>query len=306
MRDSFIESLFSLASIDKNIVLMTGDLGFGVLDKFAKDLPRQFVNAGIAEQNMLGMASGMAMDGKVVFVYSIGNFPTFRAFEQFRNDASYHGANVKVVSVGAGYSYGSLGMSHHATEDLAVMRALPGVTIISPGCLWEARQSAKALLETNGTCYLRLDKSNAGETQKDEEKFQLGKLRIIREGTDGAIFATGGILGTALSVANVLASGSINLAVYSVHSIRPFDSEGLLKVVSSCDACFTIEEHVLTGGLGAIIAEHCMDAGVHPKYFHRFGISGGYSSIVGSQDYLRSASGLDSQSIVNRIKTILA
>lgn len=306
MRDSFIESLFALASSDKKIVLMTGDLGFGVLDKFAKNLPRQFVNAGVAEQNMLGMASGMAMDGKVVFVYSIGNFPTLRALEQIRNDAAYHGANVKVVTVGAGYSYGSLGMSHHATEDLAVVRALPDVTILSPGCLWEARQSAKALLETSGTCYLRLDKSNAGETQKNGEQFQLGKFRVIREGTDGSIFATGGILGTALSVADALASDGIDLAVYSVHSIRPFDSEGLLEAVSRRGACFTIEEHVLTGGLGAIIAEHCMDAGVHPKYFHRFGISGGYSSIVGSQDYLRNACGLDLLSIVNRIKNILA
>ena len=156
MRDTFVRTLIALAKEDPNIELMTGDLGFGVLKPFWEQLPDQFVNAGIAEQNMTSAAAGMALEGKTVFTYSIGNFPTLRCLEQIRNDCAYHHANVKIVCVGGGFVYGSLGMSHQATEDIAVMRALPDVAVLCPGDLVEAEEATRAIARYPGTCYLRL------------------------------------------------------------------------------------------------------------------------------------------------------
>src|SRR5437870_4203198 len=138
MRDAFMARLERMAAADPRVFFITGDLGFGVVDRFAEKFPRQFLNAGVAEQNMTGLATGLALEGRVVYTYSIGNFPTLRCLEQVRNDAAYHDANVKVVAIGGGFSYGALGMSHHAMEDLAILRAIPGITVVAPGCLWEA------------------------------------------------------------------------------------------------------------------------------------------------------------------------
>lgn len=156
MRDTFVRTLIDLARKDPNIELVTGDLGFGVLKPFWETLPNQFLNAGIAEQNMTTVAAGMALSGKTVFTYSIGNFPTLRCLEQIRNDCAYHQANVKIVCVGGGFVYGALGMSHQATEDIAVMRALPDVAVLCPGDLVEAEAATKAIADYPGTCYLRL------------------------------------------------------------------------------------------------------------------------------------------------------
>ena len=156
MRNTFVRTLIELAKKDKNIELITGDLGFGVLKPFWEQCPDQFTNAGIAEQNMTTVAAGMALEGKTVFTYSIGNFPTLRCLEQIRNDCAYHNVNVKVVCIGGGFVYGSLGMSHQATEDLAIMRALPDVVVMAPGDLVEAEECTKAIAAYDGTCYLRL------------------------------------------------------------------------------------------------------------------------------------------------------
>lgn len=306
MRDIFVADLLNKAKIDKRINLVTGDLGFGVLTKFAEELPEQYLNAGVAEQNMLGLSAGMALDGKIVFVYSIANFPTIRALEQIRNDAAYHDANVKVVSIGGGFSYGALGMSHHATEDLAIMRAIPQIKILAPGCLWEAEHAVGALIESEGTCYLRLDKSSAGRTNRPGEVFEFGKMRRLREGNQGVIFAIGGILEVALKAADELATKGIKIRVYSVHSLCPFDLEELLLAIKECRNCFTLEEHIVGGGLGGLIAESCLEAGVLPEIFYRFGVRGGFSSVVGSQDYLRSTFGLDAKTISKKVEDLVS
>src|SRR6185437_12163498 len=161
MRDAFIRALAEMAEADRRVLLVTGDLGFGVFDQYRRRFPGQFLNAGVAEQNMTMVATGLALEGRVVFTYSIANFPTLRCLEQIRSDAAYHQANLKVVAIGGGFSYGALGISHHATEDLAILRALPGITVLAPGDLWEAEQATRVLAATPGTAYLRLDKSHA-------------------------------------------------------------------------------------------------------------------------------------------------
>ncbi|MEN7341931.1 MAG: transketolase C-terminal domain-containing protein [Pseudomonadota bacterium] len=292
MRDAFIARLTEHAKADRDIVLVTGDLGFGVLTDFAKNYPEQFINAGVAEQNMTGLATGLALAGKTVFTYSIANFPILRCLEQIRNDAAYHDANVNVVAIGGGFSYGALGMSHHATEDLAIMRALPQVTVLSPGCLWETEEITSALPKIPGACYFRLDKSHAGRTGREGEKLEIGKARQLREGSDVTLLTTGGILGEAIACADSLASKGVTCDLFSYHTISPFDEQSMLSSLEKTGCLVTLEEHVLTGGLGSIAAEVCLDASVYPKKSKRLGITGGYCSKVGDQNYLRGVYGL--------------
>ncbi|HEX3866220.1 MAG TPA: transketolase C-terminal domain-containing protein [Gemmatimonadaceae bacterium] len=304
MRDVFIERLTALAERDPRIMLITGDLGFGVLTKFEERFPRQYLNAGIAEQNMTGLATGLALEGRIVFTYSIGNFPTLRCLEQIRNDAAYHGANVNVVSVGGGFSYGALGVSHHATEDLSIMRAIPGVTVVSPGCDWEVAEAVPAIVALPGTTYLRLDKSSAGFTRRDGETFELGRARRVRDGDAATIVATGGILGIVLSAADQLADSGIRCRVLSMHTIKPFDANAICSAARETGGIVTVEEHVIEGGLGSAVAEALLDNGVAPRASARLGLRGGFATVVGSQQYLRSAYQMAESDIVGAVRHV--
>ncbi len=306
MRDTFIARLLEHAQRDPRITLVTGDLGFKVFDEFRAQRPSQFLNAGVAEQNMTALATGMAMEGHVVFTYSIGNFSTMRCLEQIRNDACYHAANVKVVSVGGGFSYGSLGISHHATEDLAIMRSLPDITVFSPGDLWEAAEATSACIATPGTCYLRLDKSAGRPSHTTGEVFTPGRIRTVRTGDDVCIVVTGGILQEAQSVAELLAGVGLSVRILSVHTVRPLDVQTLIEAARSCGALITLEEHTVHGGLGGAVAEALMDSGVTPRRFKRIGLSGAFASIVGSQSYLRKRYGLDALSVAETIRALLS
>lgn len=295
-----------MARTNDRLFLMTADLGFRVLDNFAAEFPKQYLNVGIAEQNMVGLATGMAMDGRIVFTYSIGNFSTLRCLEQIRNDACYHEADVKVVAVGGGFSYGPLGISHHATEDLSIMRSLPNMTVVAPGDQWEAREATKALTVTPGTCYLRLDKSPAPATARKNEVFRIGEARTVREGNDITLIATGGILGAALEAADSLVEQGIACRVLSMHTIKPFDTEAVLRACRETGGIVTVEEHTIHGGLGSLVAETCLDAGVRPNAFRRIGLRAGFSSIVGAQEYLRREYGMDPKSIAKAVAELVS
>lgn len=305
MRDRFIQTLCQIAERDPRIMLITGDLGFAVLDEYRRRFPCQFINAGVAEQNMTLVATGMALEGHIVFTYSIGNFPTLRALEMIRNDAAYHSANVKVVSVGGGFSYGALGISHHATEDLAIMRSLPGVVCVSPTSLGEVADATRTIARTPGTCFLRLDKDK-GSDGPGEEPFVLGRPRVLRRGRDVAFFVTGGILSEVAKAADELERVAISPSIYSVHTLKPIEPERVLNAAGTHRAIVTVEEHTIHGGLGGLVLETLADAGVHPGKFLRIGLDGCFSSVVGSQMYLRASCGMDARSIVSRTKALLA
>lgn len=305
MRDTFIARLHQHAKANRDIVLVTGDLGFGVLTEFAEVLPEQFINAGVAEQNMTGLATGLAMTGKTVLTYSIANFPILRCLEQIRNDAAYHDANVKVVSIGGGFSYGALGMSHHATEDIAIMRALPAVTVFVPSCLWEVEEITTAMLSHPGTCYLRLDKSHAGRTSHNGEVFVVGKARTLRHGNDVTIVTAGGVLASVLEAADQLAGAGISATVVTMPTVKPIDHDAIKSLCESKRPIMTVEEHVLDGGLGAAIVESCVDQGLQLPPIRRCGIVGGYCSTVGDQNFLRSRFGLDSVGLAATAKDLL-
>ena len=302
MRDTFVRTLLEIAKKDKNVYIITGDLGFGVLKPFWTELPDQIINAGIAEQNMTSIAAGLAMQGKIVYTYSIGNFPTLRCIEQIRNDCAYHNANVKVVCVGGGFVYGSLGMSHHATEDIAMMRSLPDVTVLAPGDLVEAEAATKAIYETPGTCYLRLGRGGEKRIHEKLDGFTIGKAIEIQKGENVAVFSTGAIFDEVNETCEQLKADGIMPTVYTFPTVKPIDKEVILQCAKTHTAIVTVEEHNLSGGFGSAVAEVLAEAdGVKAKLV-RVALDDRYSCIVGSQKYLRNQYSIDAKAIIEKVK----
>lgn len=302
MRDTFVKTLLEIAKKDKNVYIVTGDLGFGVLRPFWEELPDQIINAGIAEQNMTSIAAGLALQGKIVYTYSIGNFPTLRCIEQIRNDCAYHDANVKVVCVGGGFVYGSLGMSHHATEDIAMMRALPDVTVVAPGDLVEAACATKAIYETPGTCYLRLGRGGEKQIHESIDNFEIGKAIKIKDGKNVALFSTGAIFDEVDEACKELEAEGITPTVYTFPTVKPIDKETILNCASKYNTIITVEEHNLSGGFGSAVAEVLAeDSDVKAKLV-RIALDDRYSCIVGSQKYLRQQYSIDSKAIIHKVK----
>lgn len=299
MRDQFIATLTEMAAQDPRIMLITGDLGFGVLNDFSKRFPKQFINAGVAEQNMTGLATGLALDGYIVYTYSIANFVFMRCLEQIRNDAAYHHANVNVVCIGGGFSYGALGISHHATEDIAMMRSLPGCTVFCPSDAWEAEEVTRASANLPGVCYLRLDKSLAAPSTHPDH-FSVGNARTIRQGDDFTFVTAGGILEEVLQACDRLADLGIRARVLSLPTIKPLDKRALEKAARETGGIITVEEHTLIGGIGSAVAEALLESPFRPAAFARIGLNDQFSSVVGSQSYLRNHYGMDADAIFER------
>ena len=300
MRDAFTRALMREAAKDPKLTLVTGDLGFGVLKPFWETYPDQFVNAGIAEQGMTGLAAGLAMTGRTVLTYSIGNFPTLRCIEQIRNDCAYHSANVKVVCVGGGFVYGSLGMSHHATEDMAILRALPGVTVFTPGDPHEVEAIVPVMLATPGTCYLRLGRGGEPYLHAGPiEGYTAPKALTLREGTDVALLSAGGILTQTVQAAKILAEQGVSAEVVSFPCLKPIDREKLIELSQRFRHIVTVEEHSIVGGFGSAVCEVIAEEGANCRV-HRIGMEDVYSTIVGTQDYLRGEYRMDAKAICER------
>lgn len=300
MRDTFFATLSQLAKENKNIEVVTGDLGFGVLKPFWEAHPDQIINAGIAEQNLTSVAAGMALEGKTVFTYSIGNFPTLRCLEQIRNDCAYHNANVKVVCVGGGFVYGSLGMSHHATEDIAVMRALPDVTVLCPGDLVEAKAVTKAIASYPGTCYVRLGRGGEKKIHPDNIDFEIGKAIKVQDGEEIAIFSTGAIFEEVSEACEILKESGINPTVYTFPTVKPIDEKTIREIAESHKLIVTCEEHNLSGGFGSAVAEVLAELPAHARLL-RMGMNDQYCTIVGDQKYLRDQYGISGKKIAEKI-----
>ena len=302
MRNTFVKTLLDIAKKDKNVYIVTGDLGFGVLKPFWDELPNQIINAGIAEQNMTSIAAGLALQGKIVYTYSIGNFPTLRCIEQIRNDCAYHNANVKVVCVGGGFVYGSLGMSHHATEDIAVMRALPSVTVFAPGDLVEAECATKTAYETPGTCYIRLGRGGEKRIHDKIDNFEIGKALEIKSGKSVAVFSTGAIFDEVYEACEGLEKEDITPTVYTFPTVKPIDKEAIINCAKTHGTIITVEEHNLNGGFGSAISEVLAEIEGERAKLVRIALNDTYSSIVGSQKYLRKQYLIDAETIANKIK----
>ena len=301
MRTAFFDALMQLAERDSRVFLVVGDLGFGVTEPFAERFPERYLNAGVAEQNMTGVAAGLALSGKIVFTYSIANFPILRCLEQIRNDVCYHRANVKVVAVGGGFAYGSLGATHHATEDLAIMRALPAMSVVAPGDPYEAAAATEAVAAHDGPCYLRLGRAGEQTVHTRPIHFQLGKAIEVRQGGDLTMISTGGMLQTAVETADALSRKGLQARVLSMHTLKPLDTDAVLTAARETSAIFTLEEHSVIGGLGSAVAETLAESGEREVVFKRFALPSVFACKSGTQEYLRAQYGLETDSLSSAI-----
>lgn len=298
MRTSFINQLIDEARHNDKIFLLVGDLGYHVVEPFAQEFPNRFMNVGIAEQNMAGIAAGLAMSGYNVYFYSIGNFPTLRCLEQIRNDIAYHKANVKIVAVGAGYAYGSLGATHQATEDIGCLRSLPNMIVATPGDPVEARAITKMSANYEGPMYIRLGK--AGEKvvhQEETVRLSIGDICPIRivEGNRIAVFACGNILDAAF---HQIMDRELPYDLFSMPFVKPVNIDQLKVIIESHqDGIITIEEHQKSCGMGSALIEILSDLYAEGQIRHypklkRIAIPDEFADVVGTQIYLRDYEGL--------------
>lgn len=304
MKKTLVNTVCDLMSENENIYMFTADLGYGVTHRIEEEFPDRFINVGICEQNMTSLAAGMALEGNIVFTYSIGNFPTLRCLEQIRNDVAYHHANVKIVAVGGGFAYGNLGMSHHATEDIAVMRSIPGMVVFSPADCIETKEAVKAAVEINGPVYIRL--GHGGEKDVHHEDLTIGKVMCVCKNlaTDGkksiAILGTGIVMPEVEKAAAVLQE-DFDVAAYSVAQVKPIDESGIVEICKKFDCVATVEEHNMIGGLGSAVAELIADNNLDCRLI-RIGMKDSFTQVVGSPSYLRNYYGLDCEGICKRIR----
>lgn len=296
MRNVFINGLTNLAEKDPNIFLIVGDLGYGVVEEFQDKFPERFLNVGVAEQNMIGVAAGLAKSGYKVFVYSIANFPTFRCLEQIRNDVLYHSLDVTIVAVGAGFTYGAAGYSHHAVEDLSIMRSLRKVKIFSPANSPEIEGALKIIMKESGPSYIRLGKL----MNLSHDLLMLnGEPLQIKGGSNEAVFACGSILQDAiLAVKRVEELSGRTFAIFSNPMVSPLLIP--TKMINDFRRIFVVEEHIQNGGLGTALMEYVTDMKIKCDVV-RLGIEVLKPEVIGSQDYLKSIHGIDSEGIAKRI-----
>lgn len=301
MRKAFVQALMDMAGDDERIYLFTGDLGFSIFESFKEKFPSRYFNMGVAEQNMIGVATGMALSGKIIFVYSIANFPTFRCLEQIRNDVCYHNVNVNIVTGGGGLSYGALGITHHATEDIAIMRALPNMTVIAPGDPLEAEQAALACAAWPGPCYLRLGKTTEPRVHESLPSFSIGRAIIFQDGKDATLISTGCMLSSIVQAAGLLAKKGISARVLSMPTVKSLDRDAVLAAAGETGVIVTVEEHSIIGGLGSAVAEVLSEASGIDCKFRRMGIKDTFTHDIGNQEYLLKVHGLSVDDIVNTV-----
>lgn len=298
MRTSFVDELCRIAAFDERVWLLTGDLGFSVLEPFRDKFPDRFVNMGVAEQNMTGVAAGLALSGKIVFTYSIANFPVMRCLEQIRNDVCHHRLDVKIVAVGGGVAYGAQGYTHHGVEDLAVMRALPDMAVLAPGDPIEAGLATRRVVGHAGPCYLRLGTSGDPLVHDRVPHFKIGRAIEVRGGDDLALVSTGTMLATAVEVADRLAVAGISARVLSMHTVQPLDVGSLRAAARETGLLATIEPHSAIGGLHSAVLEALAP---EPVRCLRFSLPADGGRVVGSASYMMSDAGLDPLDICSTI-----
>ena len=298
MRTAFINQLIEEAKTNDKLFLLVADLGFSVVEPFAEQFPDRFLNVGIAEQNMAGIASGLAMEGYNVYIYSIGNFPTLRCMEQIRYDICYHNLNVKIIAVGGGYAYASLGASHHATEEIGMLRTIPNLTVLAPGDPLEMKVVTTYTTNYNGPCYIRIGKAGEPEVHskfnKSLKSINEGDILNVIKGENTAVFSTGAMLDYA---ANFITENKLNASLYSFPFVKPINRIELTTILNNYKKVITIEEHQLNGGFGSTILELINDLKeknhqIKVPTVKRIGINNSFYSKAGSQKYLRELAGI--------------
>lgn len=304
MRNTYLKEVYNLAAKDRNVLSLVADNGMIVYDDFRRDFPEQYFNFGISEGHMITAAAGMASCGKIPFAYTIGAFLAYRSFEFIRLDVCLQKMNVKIVGIGAGMSYGYLGPTHHTTEDIAVLRTLPNLTLLSPASAKETKALVNYAYELNGPVYIRLGNNLKEELYPEDVQVIPGKGTILKEGNDIVIFSTGDITYHVMTAAKRLEEEGIHATVISMHTIKPFDSQLVVDMAQRSTKLFTVEEHSIIGGLGSAVAEVLTDNGCSAG-LKRIGLNDVFAHGYGNQEQVRKANGLDADGIYNSIKNNL-
>lgn len=301
MRNAFADELTKLAVEDSRVSLLSGDIGNRLFDKFKETSANRFFNCGVAEANMMGMASGLAMSGYRPVVYTITPFTTTRCFEQIRVDVCYHNAPVIIVGTGSGLSYAQLGPTHHSCEDMAILRTLPGMKVFAPCDPMEMRRGLRAALKQDSPIYIRLGKKGEPDLTSHINDFELGRATTLRPGDDVCLIATGTIMPVVLAAADRLVEQGISVRVEDFHTVKPLDTERLGELIQRCPLVAVVEEHGRIGGLFGAISEW---TAIHSQQIARlmsFAVDDVFMHEVGSQDYARNKFGLTEENISGRI-----
>ena len=307
MRNAFADELTRLGSENARIVMLSGDIGNRLFDKFRAAHPDRFLNCGVAEQNMMGVATGLALSGLRPVVYTIAPFITTRCLEQIRTDVCYHEAPVTIVAVGAGLAYAGLGPTHHACEDIAFLRAIPNIKVVCPGDAWEVRAALRAAMAQDGPVYIRMGKKGELPVHKAvPADFEIGRAIRIADGSDVALLSTGNMLPEVLDTAKLLAESGISARVISMHTVKPLDENCLADTFAAFRLVATVEEHSLIGGFGSAVAEWLADRAVPYRTFLRFGSPDRFYKMSGEQEFARTQLALDAHHIASRIRSALA
>lgn len=303
MRREFVESLVGLAERDERVVLLTGDLGFAALEPFSERFPARFFNAGVAEQNMVGMATGMAEAGLTPYVYSISTFASMRAYEFIRNGPVLHDMPVRIVGIGEGADYSHNGMTHYALEDVALMRAQPGLTLVNPASSGQLASVLRAVQDVSGPAYIRLSKVSCSVPGLADE-FELGRAHRIGTGEDVAIVALGATAASAVACADVLAERGVRASVIVVTSVNPPPLEDLVAGLSGVSLALSVEAHYLTGGVGSLVAEVIAEGGLGCRLI-RAGAGAAPVGMSGSLDYVHDQLGITPDRLADRVLAAL-
>lgn len=303
-RDAFFDELYRLAKADPNVIFLTADMGAFSLERFKKDLPKQYFNVGVAEQNMVSIAAGLALSGKKVFIYSIVPFATLRCYEQIKVDLCCMNLPVAIVGIGAGVMYGGDGPTHHALHDIAVMRILPEMTIFNPADSVTTTASARLAYQAKGPVYVRLEKGKLPLLYSTEKDFREG-LAVVRDGKDATVIASGLMVHAAVEAAEKLAAQGISLRVADLYRVKPINQNALLAIFSDGNKVVTLEENSLAGGIGSMVAEIFSDAGRQVR-LKRMAFPDQHCYEICSREEIHSIYGLDADNVAAAIKAWLA
>lgn len=306
MRKTCLQQVYELAKRDGRVVFVGSDIGAGTLENFKKEFPERFLMEGVCEAHLVGMMAGLAMEGKIPYMNTIATFMTRRPFEQILLDGGLHQTRIRLIGSGGGVVYGPLGPTHLALEDIAIMRVIPGMTVVAPCDAEEMKRLMPQTLDHPGPMYIRLAKGGDPVVSRDDLPFEIGKAITLREGGDALLVSTGITTQLALEAAKRLKDEGIASAVLHMHTLKPFDRETLIERMSDVSAIVAIEEHTLIGGLGSAVAETLAEAGFdQPKRFARLGFPDSFPHTYGSQQQLMEKYGITAEYAVEIVKKMV-
>jgi len=305
MRFAAIEAIYEAALKNQNIYFITGDLGHAYEEEFKQNLSKQYLNTGLSEQNMIGVAAGLALTGKKVFAYSIVPFVTMRGYEQIKTDICYQNLDVNLIGIGGGFAYGKFGNTHCSIEDIAVMRVLPNMKVLCPANPKDTKDLTRQIIERSGPSYIRIGRGKE-PLPTTPFKVSFGKGHIVRKGTDISIFSCGTALIEAEKAAETLERRGISVEVVHMHTVKPLDEKLIVEKVKKRKAIFTVEDHNIMGGLGGAVAEIISEHSTKKIVFKRFGVKDKYMKFIGDEDFMRNMHGYSAAKISRYIFNTLS